>query len=280
MTAIDLDSRRVGPGSLFCCLKGERTDGHDHAPEAIAGGAVALVVERPLDVRVPQLLVRDARVAMAEASVVFYGNPARSMTVIGVTGTNGKTTTTFLLREVFEEAGLPAEVLGTLSGARTTPESPELQARLAAMRDEGRARWRWRSRRTRSTLHRVDGTWFAVVVFTNLSRDHLDFHGTMEAYFEAKARLFAPAFTQRAVVERRQPPRSAAARRGQGARPPASPSTTLTDVDVDASGSRFTWRGRRVALSLAGRFNVSNALAAAESALAARPRSDRDRATG
>jgi UDP-N-acetylmuramoyl-L-alanyl-D-glutamate--2,6-diaminopimelate ligase len=268
VTAIELDSRRAGPGSIFCCLRGERTDGHDHAPEAVARGAVALLVERPLALGVPELVVTDARVAMAEMSVAFYGDPARSMTVIGVTGTNGKTTTTFLLREVFEAGGLRAEVLGTLSGARTTPEAPELQARLAAMRDRGTDAVAMEVSSHALDMHRVDGTRFAVVAFTNLSRDHLDYHGTMEAYFEVKARLFSPAFSPRAVVDIDSP-------YGRLLLDAAKVPTTgfslddLTDVEMDASGTRFTWRGHRVALSLAGRFNLSNALTAAESAFAA-----------
>ncbi len=190
------------------------------------------------------------------------------MTVIGVTGTNGKTTTTFLLREVFEEAGLPAEVLGTLSGARTTPEAPELQARLAAMRDRGTDAVAMEVSSHALDLHRVDGTRFTVVAFTNLSRDHLDYHGTMEAYFEVKARLFSPAFSERAVVDIDSP-------YGRLLLDAAKVPTTgfslddIGDVEMDATGSRFTWRDRRVTLSLAGRFNLSNASTAAESAFAA-----------
>jgi UDP-N-acetylmuramoyl-L-alanyl-D-glutamate--2,6-diaminopimelate ligase len=268
VTAIELDSRRARPGSLFCCLRGERADGHDHAPEAVAAGAVALLVERPLGLGVPELIVHDSRVAMAEASVAFYGDPAGSMTVIGVTGTNGKTTTTFLLREIFEEAGLHAEVLGTLSGARTTPEAPELQARLAAMRDRGTDAVAMEVSSHALDMHRVDGTRFAVVAFTNLSRDHLDYHGTMEAYFEVKARLFSPSFTQRAVVDLDSP-------YGRLLLDAAKVPTTgfslddVSDVEMDETGTQFTWRGHRVALSLAGRFNLSNALTAAESAFAA-----------
>jgi len=265
--AIDFDSRQVEPGSLFCCVRGEHRDGHDHAPEAVAKGAAALVVERLLALDVPQLLVPDARVAMALVAVALHHDPARALTVIGITGTNGKTTTSYLLRGVFEAAGRPSDVVGTLSGARTTPEAPELQARLAAMRDEGVQAVAMEVSSHALAQHRVDGTWFAAAAFTNLSRDHLDFHGTMESYFEVKARLFSPEFTDRAVVNLDNP-------YGRLLLDAAKVATTgfsldqLDDLELGPAGSRFRWRGQPVDLHLAGRFNVSNALAAAESALA------------
>jgi UDP-N-acetylmuramoyl-L-alanyl-D-glutamate--2,6-diaminopimelate ligase len=264
---VEIDSRRVEAGALFCCLRGERTDGHEHAAEAVERGAVALLVDHVLQIDVAQLVVDDTRLATAPLSVAFFGDPARSMTVVGVTGTNGKTTTTFLLREIFDEAGTPAEVLGTLSGARTTPEAPELQATLAAMRDRGTGVVAMEVSSHALDLHRVDGTWFGVVAFTNLSRDHLDYHGTMESYFEVKARLFGPAFSDRAVVNLDSP-------YGRLLLDAAKIPTTgfslddLTDVELEATGSRFTWRGERVELSLGGRFNLSNALTAAEAARA------------
>ncbi len=267
ITSIELDSRSVHPGSLFCCLRGEHTDGHDHAGAAVAAGAVALLVERHLDVDVPQLLVSDSRVAMAHLAVTFNDDPARSMSVVGVTGTNGKTTTTYLLRSVFDAAGWPADVMGTLSSTRTTPEAPELQRRLAEMRDRGTRAVAMEVSSHALAMHRVDGTWFAVAAFTNLSRDHLDFHTTMEAYFEVKARLFSPAFTDRAIVNLDSP-------HGRLLADSAKVPTTgysldqLDDLELHARGSRFRWRGQPVELALAGGFNVSNALAAAESALA------------
>ncbi len=267
VTAVDFDSRQVAPGSLFCCVRGEHLDGHDHAAEAVANGAVALIVERRLPVQVPQLVVTDTRTAMARVAVAFRHDPARAMSVVGITGTNGKTTTTYLLRAVFEAAGWTGDVLGTLSGARTTPESPELQDRLAAMRDAGTRAVAMEVSSHALAQHRVDGTWFSVVAFTNLSRDHLDFHGTMEAYFEVKARLFSPAFTDRAVVNLDNP-------YGRLLLDAAKVPTTgfslddLDDLEVGPAGSRFRWQGRPVNLPLAGRFNVSNALAAAECALA------------
>ncbi len=131
------DSTAVTPGALFCCITGALSDGHDHAPAAVSAGAVALLVERPLDLQVPQLLVPDTRMAVAPVAAAVFDHPSRSLTVVGVTGTNGKTTTTHLLRNVLEAAGLRTEVLGTLSGARTTPEASDLQRQLARWRDEG-----------------------------------------------------------------------------------------------------------------------------------------------
>jgi UDP-N-acetylmuramoyl-L-alanyl-D-glutamate--2,6-diaminopimelate ligase len=263
--SIELDSRRAGPGSLFCCIRGERTDGHDHAPEAVSRGAVALLVERPLDLAVPQLVVADSRVAMAPLAVTFHRAPSRSMSMVGVTGTNGKTTTTFLLRSIFVEAGRRAEVLGTLSGARTTPEAPELQATLASLRDGGVEAVAMEVSSHALAQHRVDGTWFEVVVFTNLSPEHLDYHDTMDAYFDAKARLFTPAFAAQAVIDVDSP---------WGTRLLGESSIPTTSFSIDAAedlvvgptGSTFRWRGESVALGLGGQFNVANALAAAEAA--------------
>ena len=271
ISRVDFDSRAVEPGSLFCCVRGEHADGHDYAAAAVAHGAHALLVDHALtlaaEVAVPQLRPADLRVAMARASAAVSGAPSRAMTVVGVTGTNGKTTTTFLLRNVFVEAQRRAEVLGTLSGARTTPEAPDLQRWLAARRGEGVDTIAMEVSSHALALHRVDATWFSAAVFTNLSRDHLDFHDTMESYFEAKARLFTPELTAQAIVNLDDP-------YGRLLRDAATVPTIgygLADAEalrVGASGSTFRWRGHGVALPIGGRFNVSNALAAAETARA------------
>ena len=267
VSSVEFDSRSVGPGALFCAVRGERSDGHDHAAAAVEAGAVAVVAEEALPLPVPVIVVPDSRVAMAALAVRFHGEPARTLTLVGITGTNGKTTTTFLLRAVFEAAGLRADVLGTLSGTRTTPEAPELQARLAALRDAGVQAVAMEVSSHALDLHRVDGTWFRAAVFTNLSRDHLDYHQTMEAYFEAKARLFDPAFTDQAVVNLDSP-------YGRLLSDSAKVPTVgfrlddADDLELGPQGSRFTWRGHPVTLSLGGRFNVANALAAAEAAVA------------
>jgi UDP-N-acetylmuramoyl-L-alanyl-D-glutamate--2,6-diaminopimelate ligase len=273
VTRVDFDSRAVAAGSLFCCVRGEHVDGHDFAGTAVAGGAVALLVDHPVVLdpppphAVPQLTVREVRPAMARAAAAVSGDPSRDLLVVGVTGTNGKTTTTYVLRNILAEVDRRPEVLGTLSGARTTPEAPDLQRWLADRRDEGVDAVAMEVSSHALALHRVDATWFGAAVFTNLSRDHLDFHETMESYFEAKARLFTPDFTDLAVVNLDDP-------YGRLLRDASTVPTigySLDDVEqlaVGAGGSTFRWRGHDVALPIGGRFNVSNALAAAEAALA------------
>ena len=252
---------------LFCCVPGRERDGHDFADEAIAAGAVALLTERALPVDVAQVVVDDARAATGIVAATLHGHPSLDLVVVGVTGTNGKTTTTHLVANILREAGTRTEVLGTLSGARTTPEAPDLQRRLAAWRDEGVGAVAMEVSSHALALHRVDGTRFAVGVFTNLGRDHLDFHGTMEAYFQAKARLFAPEFLDRAVVNLDSPHGRLLADA------PLVPTDgfSLRDADVRHLGSdrsEFVWRGHDVHLGLGGEFNVANALAAAGAASA------------
>jgi len=268
VTGIAHDSRTVGAGDLFCCLRGEHVDGHDFAPKAVAAGAVAVLAERPLDVPVPQVLVDDPRVAMAPVAAAFHGRPSNALTVVGVTGTTGKTTTTQLLASIFDHAGVPCGVLGTLTGVHTTPEAPELQAALAAFRAEGKRAVAMEVSSHALALHRADATRFAVAVFTNLGRDHLDFHGTTEQYFAAKARLFEPGMAAAGVADADDP---------YGRRlidTAAIPMTPYSMADAEALEvgllvSTFRWRGRSVRLPLGGRFNVRNALAAATAAVAA-----------
>ena len=262
------DSRTVRAGDLFCCLRGEHVDGHRYAPVAVEAGATAVLAERPLDVAVAQVVVDDARAAMAPLAAAFYGHPSAALTVVGVTGTAGKTTTTHLLAAVFDHAGLPCGVIGTLTGAHTTPEAPELQAALARFRAEGRRSVAMEVSSHALAQHRADATRFAVAVFTNLGQDHLDFHGTTEQYFAAKARLFTPTMAAHGVVNGDDP---------YGRRLLAGASIPMTsfsmadaaDLAVGPLASTFTWRGQRVRLPLGGRFNVANALAAAAAAAAA-----------
>ncbi len=262
------DSRRVGPGALFCCIPGATADGHDHAPAAVAEGAAALLVERPLGLGVPEVRVPSVRRVLGPVAAAVAGDPSHDLLVLGITGTNGKTTVVTLLAAVFDAAGVPATTIGTLTGARTTPEAPELQGLLAAARAEGRQVAAMEVSSHALDQHRVDGTRFAVAAFTNLSPDHLDHHGTMEAYFTAKARLFTPGLADRAVVCTDSP-------HGRLLRDGAQVPTIgvgladATDLVLEASGSRFTWRGQDVRLPLAGAFNVRNALVAAEVAVAA-----------
>ena len=199
--AIAYDSRQVQPGDVFVALKGARTTGTAFVTDALARGAVAVVadVPAPSGVSVPWIRVADARHSMASLAAEFYGHPSRSMAVVGITGTNGKTTTAYLLRAVFEAAGKKCGLLGTVSyslgdrelpASRTTPEAPDVQRMLRQMVDAGCAACVMEVSSHALALRRVDDTTFAAAVFTNLTRDHLDFHGDMESYFSAKKRLF------------------------------------------------------------------------------------------
>src|SRR6266550_1239888 len=193
------DARAVVPGSLFFCVPGAVADGHDFAPEAVERGAVALVVERPLGLGVPEVVVASSRVAMAQAADEFFGRPTDELHVAGVTGTNGKTTTTFLLYAILAAAGRRPGLIGTIEARvggerrgvkRTTPEAIDLQRLFREMLDAGDRSVAMEASSHASALHRLDRVRFAVLVFTNLSHDHLDFHGDLESYFEAKRRLF------------------------------------------------------------------------------------------
>jgi UDP-N-acetylmuramoyl-L-alanyl-D-glutamate--2,6-diaminopimelate ligase len=264
--AVAHDHRTVTPGALYCCVRGQRTDGHAHAPAAVRRGAVALLVDRRLDLGVPQVRVADVRRAMGPVAAAFHGHPSRALDVVGVTGTNGKTTTTAFLRSALEAAGRRTRVIGTLGGARTTPEAPELQALLGGFRDEGASAVAMEVSSHALALHRVEGTDFAAAVFTNLSRDHLDFHASMEDYFAAKARLFEPERAALAVVNADDAHGRLLA---DAARVPTV-RYSLADVHdlvVDLRSSRGTWRGRRLVVPLGGAFNMANALAAATTAV-------------
>jgi UDP-N-acetylmuramoyl-L-alanyl-D-glutamate--2,6-diaminopimelate ligase len=199
---IAYDSHGVTNGALFCCIKGSRFDGHDFAPEAVLGGAAALLVDRDLAINVPQIKVVDVRKTMAMLSAVFYGHPSESLHVIGITGTNGKTTTAHLMAAVLQQHGWATEVFGTLSGARTTPESPDLQRMLAEQVSAGKQAVVMEVSSHALAQDRVLGTRFCASVFTNLSREHLDFHGTAERYFAAKASLFTAELTDVAIINR------------------------------------------------------------------------------
>jgi UDP-N-acetylmuramoyl-L-alanyl-D-glutamate--2,6-diaminopimelate ligase len=255
------DSRLVAPGALYCCVRGERADGHDFAADAVAAGAVALLCERELGLGVPEVVVADTRAAMGPAAAAVYGNPSRSIDVVGVTGTNGKTTTTFLLQSILEAAGRHAEVIGTLSGARTTPEAPELQSQLADARDRGVNAVAMEVSSHALAMHRVDGMWFTVGVFTNLSRDHLDFHGSMDEYFASKASLFTADRCAAAVVDVDDP---WGRRLVDEITVPWEPYAIelVEDVEVDATSSRGRWDGVELRVPLGGGFNLSNALGA------------------
>jgi UDP-N-acetylmuramoyl-L-alanyl-D-glutamate--2,6-diaminopimelate ligase len=264
--AIEHDSRRVVPGTFFCCIRGRTVDGHDLAAGAVAAGAVAVLAERAIDVPVTRVQVPDVRRAIGPLASVFWGEPSRQLAVVGVTGTNGKTTTTHIVQHILSSVGRSAAVIGTLTGARTTPEAPELQHHLAELRDGGTELVAMEVSSHAIAQHRVDGTHFRVAVFTNLSPEHLDFHDDMEEYFSTKASLFTRTFTDAAVIclddeyGRRLSESIAVPWVGYSM-------DDVEDVELGARSSTFTWRGRRVTMPLGGRFNVANAIAASEIAL-------------
>src|SRR4051794_37548991 len=202
---LTFDNRLVEPGTLFFCVPGFTRDGHDFAPDAVARGAVGLVVERPLDLGVPEVLVPDVRAAMAVVAARFYGDPTASLQVAGITGTNGKTTTAFLTRALLEASGVRCGLLGTVKSVvggvehpvvRTTPEAFDLQRTFAEMLEAGDAACAMEISSHALELRRADRIHVAAAVFTNLTQDHLDFHRTMEEYFQAKRRLFASPLTR------------------------------------------------------------------------------------
>lgn len=277
------DSRQVRPGMLFCAVRGSTTDGHDHAPQAVRDGAAALLVERELDLGVPQLIVPDVRAALGPVASEIHGRPSERLTVVGVTGTNGKTTTAYLLEAAFAAAGRGAGVIGTVEtrihgraqpGVRTTPEGTDLQRLLALMYDRGVDAVAMEVSSHGLDLRRVDGTRFAVAVFTNLSQDHLDWHGTMEAYFSSKARLFEAGRAERGLVSvdddwgRRLARQVGVAVETFGRHETAD--HRIVDIETDVTGGRARLAdGPEVRTRLLGEFNVRNAVAAYLAAIAA-----------
>ncbi|MEM8905563.1 MAG: UDP-N-acetylmuramyl-tripeptide synthetase, partial [Actinomycetota bacterium] len=265
---VEHDSRAVRPGSLFACIPGEHFDGHDFARAATEAGAAALLAERVpvgVDTEVPVLVVPSVRSALGPSASAVHGYPSARLRLVGITGTNGKTTTTALLASILRAAGLDTETLGTLSGPRTTPEGSELQRRLRDWADAGVDAVVMEVSSHALDLRRVDGTSFDVGVFLNLSPEHLDFHGDMSAYERAKARLFDGDLAERGVVVVDDD----AGRRIADASPIPVERCSIedvTDLRLRADGSDFGWRGIDVVLRLPGRFNVANAVAAATTA--------------
>jgi UDP-N-acetylmuramoyl-L-alanyl-D-glutamate--2,6-diaminopimelate ligase len=283
VTSLAYDNRRVRPGTLFFCVPGFTRDGHDFAAGAVASGAVALVVQRPLEVGAPQILVPDVRRAMALAAARFNGDPTSELSVVGVTGTNGKTTTAFLVRALLGAQGRPCGLLGTVKSViggvehevvRTTPEAIELQHDFRAMLEAGDVACAMEVSSHALELRRAVGIHFAAAIFTNLTQDHLDFHPTMEDYFLAKRRLFAMApgasvinvddpYGRRLATELEDPITFSLG---------GEATYTATEIETGLRGSRFTVLTPEgpVALRspLRGRFNVANVIAALAAARA------------
>ena len=263
--SITEDSRVVSAGALFCALRGTVGDGHDHIESAVASGAVAVLGEEVRTDAVPTLRAANSSIATAHAAAIVHGHPSRAMDLVGVTGTNGKTTIVTLLEHLGRSAGRDARSLGTLTGALTTAAAPAFQATLRGLADDGAELVAAEVSSHALDQHRVDGTTFRVGLFTNLTQDHLDYHVDMDSYFDAKARLFTAGLCDVAIIDTST---------DAGRRMAAVATTTVQPIDtsavqvdaISAGSSTFRWRGHEVQLPLGGRFNISNAVLAAEAA--------------
>jgi UDP-N-acetylmuramoyl-L-alanyl-D-glutamate--2,6-diaminopimelate ligase len=275
ISSLAYSSQSVTPGALFFCVPGFRADGHDFAPTAVERGAVALVCHRPLGLGVPEVLVPDVRAAMGPAAARFYGDPTAELDVVGVTGTNGKTTTAFLVRHLLEAGGRSCGLLGTVKRVvggveeeveRTTPEAIDLQATFRRMIDGGDRACAMEVSSHALELGRVGGIRFACRVFTNLTQDHLDFHVTMDAYFEAKRRLFRESGIAVVNLDDEYGRRIAGEIECVTFAVDHEADYRARDVEFDLMGSRFTCQTPAGTLELEsplpGVFNVENVLAA------------------
>ncbi|MBW4029843.1 MAG: UDP-N-acetylmuramoyl-L-alanyl-D-glutamate--2,6-diaminopimelate ligase [Acidobacteria bacterium] len=265
---VEIDSRRCVFPTLFFALQGSGADGADFVADAVARGAVAVVASRPITSPVPVVVIPESRIhsVLSHASATVSGHPEAGIDLVGVTGTNGKTTVTSLVAQLAQSVGWNGATIGTLTNERTTPAAPELYRTLARLRAD------FDATRPQSVIalevsshaldqQRVLGSRFAVVAFTNLTHDHLDYHRTMEAYYSAKARLFSLEYAARAVIWVDDP---------YGAQLAASTALAVTEVsrrdarDISSalSGTVFFWRGHLVNTSMIGDFNIDNALVA------------------
>lgn len=296
ITGVHHDSRSVEPGGLFFALKGVNADGCNFIPAAIANGAVAIVAERPVEMppHVTLVLTPDARGLMARAAANFYGDPTAGLPLVGITGTNGKTTTTYIIEGILKAAGIEAAVLGTISyrfgevaveASHTTPESTELQAAMGKLAAAGAKGFVMEVSSHSLEQRRVDGCHFDVGIFSNLTRDHLDYHGSMEGYLAAKTRLFSELLQpdelkpyRRAAVNMDDPKGAEVA---AAASCPVITYGTAESNDIHPVGIRMTVNGISGTVitpvgsiqfnsGLLGRFNLSNILAAVAAGVALR----------
>ncbi len=278
ITDVTHDSREAGPGALFVAIRGYRTDGHRFVGEAIAAGAPAVVVEDDVETQAPRIVVADSRRALATLAAEVHGHPSERVALVGVTGTNGKTTVTHLVEAIAERLGRKAGIIGTIQtrvggrvipSVRTTPEASDLQRMLAEMVRAGAEVVAMEVSSHALALGRVDETTFAVAAFTNLGRDHLDFHGDLEAYFAAKLELFRSGRARRAVVWTDDPHGVRVAQEtslplltvGSG---PADLRGRVVATSLEGSVVEATYRGEtlEVRIPLPGVFNVANGLIA------------------
>ena len=294
VSAVSCDSRCVPPGTLFFALPGATVDGHDFIAAAVSSGAAAVILEdvARAPVGIPWVQVADGRAAMARISAEFYGNPTLRLPLVGITGTNGKTTSTYLIEAILAAAGMPPAVLGTISyrfgttsiaASHTTPESTELQAAFRRLADAGARSFVMEVSSHALEQKRADGCYFDVGIFSNLTRDHLDYHKTMDSYLESKQRLFSELLRpndakprRRAVINMDDPYGAVIADRAscpvityginyRGDVQVRDVSSTVNGV----SGTLLTPKGRIAFTSrLVGKFNLSNILAAAAAGIA------------
>ncbi len=262
------DSRVVEPGDLFCCIPGAHHDGHDHVEQAVEAGATAVLAEHPVASDAPVVIVQSVRQTMPLLAAAAVGDPSHDLRVVGVTGTNGKTSVAHMLAGVLDTLGRRSEAIGTLSGIRTTPEAPEFQRCLAAWSREGVECVVAEVSSHALAQHRVDGTWFFGVAFTNLGHEHLDYHATMEEYAAAKDRLFSLTFSNKAViVVDDQAGRLQADRAIAAGLEVVEVSTDSANASVERQQVEVSWRGGRLKVPVGGRFAVANVLVVAELAL-------------
>ncbi len=255
------DSRQVGPGWAFACVPGETSDGHDYARQAVTAGASVLITEHRLGLGIGEIVVGNCRRVLGAGAAAVHGHPAKSLTMVGVTGTNGKTTTTHMLSSLLGRTGWRERQIGTLYGRRTTPEAPDLQRQLATFVAEGANAVVMEVSSHALVMGRVDGMILDAAVFTNLGHDHLDLHHTAEAYFEAKASLFQPEHARVGVVNLDDP---------YGQRLAAEAPIEIvgyghhqiSEVMVTPDRHTYRWQGRTVEVPIGGAFNVDNSLAA------------------
>ncbi len=284
VSGVEYDSRNVKAGDVFFCITGFDRDGHSFLQEAVSRGAVAAVVERPLDSDVLQFVVDSSRSALAALSARFFAYPTKDLTLIGVTGTNGKTTTTYILDSIYQAAGARTGVIGTVvykigdevvPVSRTTPESSDLQRLFRNMVDSGISACAMEVSSHAIDLHRVDECDFDALIFTNLTQDHLDYHGSMEAYAAAKRAVFEASPSAAHILNVDDPVGRDLAAKAARALTYAlvrRADVTAADVKLTSAGSSFTLGAptfnHRVRSPLRGTFNVYNSLGAAGAATA------------
>ena len=265
ITGLCYDSRKVNKGDLFFCIRGEYHDGHDYASAAVDRGASVVIVDHELDVNVLQIKVEDVRSVMAEVAEIFFNFPAREIMTVGVTGTNGKTTTVNLLEEIASSSGEKTGIIGTLTGERTTPEAPELQEIIRSYVKEGKSFLSMEVSSHALLQKRISGMKYDLAIFTNLTVDHLDYHGDMESYYQAKLSLFTAEHADHAVI-------NTDTSYGQRlAREIEIPFTAISSADIEVvkesfEGSIFKWKGELIEIQLPGYFNIENAYTAATAA--------------